>query len=397
MAFEKGTNMKYVFYNIRNLAKNEKFVFAVMLLCIFISAWIMTFSYGLYQHYFSMRTEADMESKQINPEIAEGQTLTRGEAKAYLDSLSDELTDDLNVIACRVSYSFKDATRPDMDIGQPIFSRFVIRNGTYRISSYISDIWNESNMIVTGRFLSDSEEMNGTPSALVEQITLTNDVERAQLADILFDDDTMLIYGQRFKIVGTHTSGGIVAPFLSIPEEIPLNFLTFSFENTVTRKNYNELVKRADEIIPGKLIFPEFSAPDEESIYIYNNIMMISVLIAVLVIINFAFLYSFIFGKRRRQLAVMRICGCTAAQAWAICLGECIAICVPVFLVGMLTYIPFMHGVLSDVFVYMEDSYKPWIYAAIFGIYIAALVVIMGIFLAGQIGKTLAEGRKETA
>lgn len=388
--------MKYIFYNIRNLAKNEKFIFAIMLLCIFVSAWIMTFSYGLYQHYNSMRTEADEESRQIGPEIAEGQALTRGEAQAYLDSLSDKLTGDMSLIACQVSYIFEDATRSDQDIGTAIFSRFVIRDGTYRVSSYVADIWDENNMIVTGRYLSDSEEMNGTLSVLFMQSVLTNKFDREQYADILFDDDTMLIYGQRYKIVGTHTSNGIVAPFLSIPEEMPLGFLSFSFEKPVTRKNYNELVERAEEVIPGKLIFPEFSAPDEESMYIYNNIMMISVLIAVLVIINFAFLYSFIFGKRRRQLAVMRICGCTAAQAWAICLGECIAICVPVFFVGMLTYIPFMHGVLSDVFVYMEASYKPWIYAVIFGIYLAALVVIMGIFLAGQIGKTLAEGRKET-
>lgn len=40
--------MKYIFYNIRNLIKHEKFIFAVMIICVFVSAWIMTFSYGLY-------------------------------------------------------------------------------------------------------------------------------------------------------------------------------------------------------------------------------------------------------------------------------------------------------------------------------------------------------------
>lgn len=387
--------MKYVFYNIRNLAKNEKFIFAVMLLCIFISAWIMTFSFGLYQHYFSMRINADEESKQITPQIAG--TLTRGEAKAYLDSLSEELTDDINVIMCNSPYTFENASRPGDYINPGLVSRFVIRGGDYRISSYVSDIWEENNMIVTGRYLSETEEMNGALSVLISQDVKTNKFRRAEYADILLDEDTLLINGERYNIVGTHTSFGMIVPFLSISEERPIDTLSFGFKNILTRKKYNELVSRADEIIPEKLVFPEFAAPDQESMYIYNNIMMISVLIAVLVIINFAFLYSFIFGKRRRQLAVMRICGCTAAQAWGICLGECIVLCVPVFLVGMLTYIPFMHGVLSEVFVYMEASYKPWIYAAIFGIYLVTLIVIMGIFLAGQIGKTLAEGRKETA
>lgn len=388
--------MKYVFYNIRGLLKNEKFIFTVMLLCIFISAWIMTFSYGLYQHYFSMRIEADATSKSIYPEIAQGETLTRGEAKAYLDSLSDRLTDDLNVIYCSVGYSFKSASRPDDIVGERLVSRFIIRNGNYRVSSYVSDIWKENNMIASGRYLLDSEEKNGTLSVLVERNIITDKSRFADYADII-SDDAILIFGQRYDIVGTHTSFGLVVPFLSIPEDKPLYEFSIEFENPITRKKYDELVERANEMIPGKLIFPEYEGTDEETIYIYSNIMMISVLIAALVIVNFAFLYRFIFGKRRRQLAIMRICGCTAARARAICLGECIVICVPVFLAGMLTYIPFMHNVLSGVFEYMEASYEPWVYAAIFGIYLAALIIVMGIFLAGQIGKTLAESRKETA
>ena len=128
--------------------------------------------------------------------------------------------------------------------------------------------------------------------------------------------------------------------------------------------------------------------------YIYNNIMMISVLIAVLSVINFAMLYNFIFKKRSRQLSIMRICGCTPLRAWGICLGECCVVCVPVFLVGMLTYIPFMHGVLADIFVYMEESYSNTIYAAIFIIYIVILLVIMGVRLLVQINKTLSESQK---
>lgn len=122
--------------------------------------------------------------------------------------------------------------------------------------------------------------------------------------------------------------------------------------------------------------------------------MMISVLIAVLSVINFAMLYNFIFKKRSRQLAIMRICGCTPLRAWGICLGECCVVCVPVFLVGMLTYIPFMNGVLADIFVYMEESYSNTIYAAIFIIYIVILLVIMGMRLLVQINKTLSESQK---
>ena len=107
------------------------------------------------------------------------------------------------------------------------------------------------------------------------------------------------------------------------------------------------------------------------------------------------FIKASIFKKRRRQLAIMRICGCTPLRAWGICLGECCVVCVPVFLLGMATFIPFMHSFLSDIFIYMENSYSPAIYAAIFIIYMVMLLVIMGMKLLIQINRALSEAQKK--
>ena len=211
----------------------------------------------------------------------------------------------------------------------------------------------------------------------------------------MIDDYTAMIFGKEYKIIGKHTSNGLVVPFLSVPPETRAMQVAIRFERTMTKKIYSELIETANEVIPGKLEFPELALPDRESLYIYNNIMIISVFVAALTIVNFAFLYYYIFGKRRRTLVIMRICGCSAARAVGICLGECCLICVPMFLAGMFTYIPFMKLVLSPRFKFMEASYSSWIYAAIFGIYIIMLLVIMGILIASQIGKSLAEGRKE--
>lgn len=387
--------MKYVLYNIRSLAKREKFIFTVMLVCIFVSAWIMTFSYGLYQNYFSLRVEGEENSKSAAPKIAEGETLTYAELTIYLDSLSDELLSGVDLIMCMSFYYYDNSKTPEEKLSIPVFSRFTIRNGSYQTSSYIEEMWKSSGMIATGRYLSDGDEMIGKTSVLVRHDEITNHFNREINKNLIIDDDTAMIYEKEFNIVGTHTSSGLIVPFLSVPEQTPVTGFSINFEKVMTRKIYDELVDRANEIIPHKLIFPEFDLPDKESIYIYNNIMMISVLIAILTNLNFAFLYNFIFSKRRRQLAIMRICGCTAIRALGICLGECCLICVPVFLVGMMTYIPFMHNVLSGFFEYMETSYSPWIYAAIFWIYILMLIVIMVIFLSRQIGRTLAENRKD--
>lgn len=390
--------MMYIFLNLKNLAKNEKFIFAVMLVCIFVSAWIMTFSYGLYQNYHSMRIESETDSKEICPEIAAGETLTQGELKLYLNSLSDTVLFGTNVIYCSTSFNFEhiDPNSSESYMREAaVVSRFTVSGGEYRTSPYIADMWNNNAMIKTGHYFSDADETEGLCVAMVDDAWVNDPLRRLDYAELLDGSDTITLFGEKYSIIGTHSSFGAAVPFLSLPGDAVMDSFILSFENAVSRKSYDELKRRAGEILPGKLIFPELPFPDEESIYIYNNIMLISVLIAALTIINFALLYDFIFKKRRRQLAIMRICGCTPLRAWGICLGECCVVCVPVFLLGVATFIPFTHGFLSDIFIYMEDSYTPAIYAAIFIIYLVMLLVIMGVKLIVQINKTLSEAQKK--
>lgn len=389
--------MKYVLYNIRNLIKHKKFIFVVMLFCIFVSAWIMTFSYGLYQNYHTLQIEGEETSKRADPQITDGETVTYGEIKKYLDALPDKLLSDVQIILCMSTYQYESSKTSGDIISDLVFSRFTIRNGVYQTSSYISEEWKKNGMIAAGSFLSDSDEEFGIPVVMVRNDELTNHFNLEKNGNLIIDNDMAMMYGKEFAIKGTHTSNGLIVPFLSVPPETAAMSFDLVFEHVITRDTYRKLTDTADSVIPRKLIFPEPALPDKDSVYIYNNIMMISVFIAALTIINFAFLYNFIFGKRRRQLAIMRICGCTAARSRIICLGECCLICVPVFLIGMLTYIPFMHNVLSNYFEFMEASYSPWIYAAIFGIYFVMLIIIMGISLSRQVGKTLAESRKEVA
>ena len=380
--------MKYIFYNIRNLAKHEKFIFAVMIICVFVSAWIMTFSYGLYQNFYAMRQEGEDLGKVASPGIVEGETLTYGEIKSYLDAIPSEVLNGCDLIMCMSRYTYPSTASPDSMGYQFLFSRFTVKNGSYQISSAIADQWASSGITI-GSFLSDDDEALGNKVVMIG----VDDKD----PDLIINDSTAVIYGNEYKIVGKHTSNGLIVPFLSVPPETRSYSVAFRFERTMTTAVYNTLAETADQVIPGKLEFPPLELPDKESIYIYNNIMIISVFVAALTIANFAFLYYYIFGKRRRALVIMRICGCTAARAVGICLGECCIICVPVFLAGMFTYIPFMKRVLSPLFKFMEASYSAWIYAAIFGIYIVMLVVIMVILIASQIGKSLAEGRKEGA
>lgn len=379
--------MKYIFQNIRTLVKNEKFIFTVMLICVFVSAWVMTFSYGLYHNYSEMLTKESNKGYTLNPQIADGMSLTRGDFVRYLTAVSSETLDAMNVVFVQCGFDYTD--KYGNNERRSMVSRTVIRDGFFVPSPFIVQSWNDESIIVSGRYISDFEESNGEKVVLIAKDTKISSPE------LLKDDETIIINGEEYAIVGTHASFGLIVPLLSIPDNMQIsNNLALSFARPVTKKQYDELVSVAERILPGMFIFPEQEYADEQSIFIYNNMLVVSVLIAALTIINFALLYRFILQRRVRTLAVMRICGCTKSGAWRMCMGECCLICIPTFLIGMLSYIPFLHGVLGGLFEYIEQAYSFAVYALLFVIYAAMLLIIMGIMLSRQIRLELAEGRK---
>lgn len=384
--------MKYLFYNIRDLVKHEKFIFAVMLVCVFVSAWVMTFSYGLYHNYSEKLAQEENKGADLYLEISEDKTLTREELVRFFTEVSPKTLDAMDIIVARSSFIFTNAHGSEER--QPLFSRFVIRNGSIIPSPYVLQVWDDDGMIVKGRYISDEEEANGEKVIMVYYDAVYG--SSTELFEQFFlDDETFLLDGEEYKIIGVHRSSGFIVPLLSLPEDKSILLgIMIQFSKPITRKQYDELLVAAQKVVPDVFIFPEPELADEQSIYIYNNMIAVSVLIAVLTIVNFAFLYSFILQKRARTLAIMRICGCTKWRAWRICMGECCLICIPVFLVGMLTYTLLLHGVLGSLFEFIEEAYSLVVYGLLFAVFAAVLLVVMGILLSRQIRMELAEGRK---
>ena len=139
----------------------------------------------------------------------------------------------------------------------------------------------------------------------------------------------------------------------------------------------------------------ELSLPDPDSITLYNNIILISLLIAVLSLLNFAMLYHFILERRSRDLAIIRICGCTKKRALLIYLGECMAISIPVYAAGTGVFILLLERVFDDMFIYMKDAYSTAVYLVIFAGYFLLMLLILGIMIARHISRTILQEWKE--
>ncbi len=388
--------MKYILRNIRSLIKNEPLIFAVMIVCVFASSWVLTFAYGLYQNYNVQKTEADIEGKELRLSLCEGKSVTRTDLERFFAEISDETLNAANLLYCDAELpGFPTEPGYKENFGRAAF-RFTIHNGQYQSSSYIKEIWEERGQITSGRFFSDDDEKNGANVAMV--YTDMGKWNEATLA-IRTGENTIRLFDKEYEIIGTYNSfgGTPLIPFLSIPENLELSAPSFMFEKNLTKSQYEEIRSAARIAVPETFVFPDLAFPDSENIYIYNNILLICALIAVLTVINFASLYNYIISKRIRQLAVFKLCGCTSFKATGFYLAECAIICVPVFMIGTVSYIPVMKFFLSPIFPYMEAAYSPIIYTVIFALYIIILVIIMSFTLIRSVKKNTVAIWKEGA
>ena len=353
---------------------------------------IMLFSYGLYQNYHVQRYEAEVDLKELYPAFQDGAELHKADLVRYMSALSGDTLDAMDIIYTTARLE----EFPETNYAEIPF-RFCIRNGAYCTSSITREDWETRGLIGDGRYISDAEESSGADVALIYYNELSG-YNEATLS-IMNDDHTITLFDKKYNIIGTYSAGigTPIIPFLSVPDDLSLHCLAFLFHQNITSTQYNDLVRQAQNQIPGVLIFEELDLPDSETVYLYNNIMLIAGLIAVLAVINFAALYHFIVAKRMRQIAVMRICGCTVGKAFAICLGECCVLCIPTYLLGMAVYIPLMKQVLSRLFPYMEAAYALWIYPAVFGLYLLIMLVIVGTMLMIQLNRNPFEAWKDGA
>lgn len=376
--------MKYIFRNIAIFAKRETMIFTILIFCVLTSAFVMNFSYGLYINYNTAINESSEELKTIVPLVNENEILTKGEFRTFIESLDGEMQEKISLI-----FASSDLTEIGYDDHYSFFPmRFNISENTYSVPDVIREKWTSSKMITSGEYISNEDEKAGSYSAIVSQ----------EICDKK-EGDKIDFLGNSYTVVGTYKGGSYtpIVPFLTVPDDIIIKECSFTFSNALTRPTYENLKSAAKKTLYNKLTFPDLLLPDDDSIALYRNIILISVLIAALSVMNFAMLYLFIIRKRKNTLAVMQLCGARKWQTVLIYLGECMIITIPAFGMGTLLFDILLKTCFIKHFLYIEEAFSLLVYIVIFGIYSVVMIVVLGCIISrsthSDIKECLSEGK----
>ena len=380
--------MKYTLYNIKSLVKKEKIIFAVIMICIISSAFILNFSYGLYKNFQTAKNVETENLSQLALEINKEAAPTHAQVKQFVEDLSDETLNQTDFYISGKIESLKDYDFPYLE------SRFTRRNGEYSIPTEFRK--NSEEKLKFGRMITDEEEKNGEYVACIEMGT-DHKIPSESIQNLMSSDETLTFMNREYKIIGgSSIISKMVIPFLSVPDDfIYDDVIILSFDKSLTRNMYNEIIMSSENNMPEALVFPELKLPDTDTISIFDNIIAIAILISAFSAFNFVLLYHFILNKRMHDFAVLKICGCSKIQSFGIYIGECLLISVPFYIVGTGIYIFLLNTVLKKIYPYISEAYSLKVYAVIFAVYIITLVIVVGTMILSHINKSIISQLKE--
>lgn len=381
--------MKYTLKNLKLFFKKEKMIFILVLICVVTSSFIINFSYGLYQNYNVIKEEEESQLYEFEVPF-----LNKDEAYASKEVLKNTVlsfTDSLNnSIEMYLVKPYSDEVSAD-DYGD-IFVRFCVNNGEIAPCELFRNNMDKNGTLISGDYFTAEQEAAGEKVAMVFDDL---DTDPSITKKLMINENTILFQGEEFEIIGIQRMHALIIPFESLDDNTIIKSALFRFDKPVTRSQYNEIKEKLEINFPGIAQVPELDIPEAENYYLYNTIILISVLIAVLAAINFAVLYRYILSKRTKNLAIFRVCGCTKAKALCMYLAECMIIAIPLFALTTFAYDRFALPILSKHFEYMEAAYSVKLYLLIFGIYIAATLIVLMLMISGFLRKNIREAKEE--
>lgn len=366
--------------------KSYKMISILIVLNVIISAFVICFSYGIYQNYNVKIEDGESVQRQLKvvPTLKDNIAESSVTTKMVIDtvkSLSNDTLKNIDSFFCEALVSTSAIEKNDF-----IFSFSYVDGKFHGIgynNSFDDDQYNSYKKIVAINPV--LRERNGSVGFTLEGIGDWN-------SKYIGDAENVEINGESYKIINESYNGGIldspITAFYNNTFVMGGSFcLEINFKTDISRSQYDDIVSAVAANMGDNAEVPEMDISPTTELFYYRTILMISVLISVLASINFAVLYRYVLQKRIKTLTIFRICGCTKMKIIFIYLFECMIVGLPLFALTMLCFDKLALPALSGAFEYIEFAYSPLLYLAIFGIYAVSSFVVLLIMIGTYISR----------
>ncbi len=380
--------MKYAIKNLVNFIRQDRLIFILTMLCVLISSIVSCFSYELYNNYSQQRLSSYGENTQIDITFNyydNSDYITKKDLENCLAQFSDGLVEN---VKSYIVYAI------DEDLKLECYFKYDGKEYTFS-----DEIRNNfiSNKIVTVCF-TDDQMRNGERVALCWDY-IHDGREEYNIFSRMPDESTVIIQGKVYEIIGYQTwcDDNVMIPYSTLDDNTILSKegLHLSLNKVITRKQYEEIDNIMVENFGDRVNVPDMTIPNGDG-ELYSVVILISVLISVITMLNFAILYKYILMKRKKSICIYMMCGMNRYKSIQIFLLECMMIVIPAFILGIVSYNYLVSPYMIGHFKYIENDYNFTMYLIELVIYIFVSLIILGILLMNEIvDKTIIDIKRE--
>lgn len=388
--------MKYIWCNIKSFFLKKKLIFFLTIFSVVCSCIMIHFSYGLYQNY-QLKKQYDLSDEreialalQGNFDEIPDEELNDDESYfRAVDSASSYVTVDLlKKYVAEFNNSFTDKLKyieATAIVDQlPFRMDFSIKDGVITKSDEFEKEVEDNAMLESGRYFTDKEYRKGEQVAICWDYLHWNTMSSPVSNRMAIDKNTLHIQGKNYKIIayGIIDNDRPTIPITSLDDTTPFaGEIVFHFKKPIRQEQYNVVVQKTEKILGDKAVVELANLPDDDAVYLYNTIIMVTIFITLVSAINFAILYRYILSSRKQSLMVYRICGMSFGRVVLLYLGECVVLTVPAYFMGILLFENVILKKISGYYEYMSDSYGCYIYLVLFAVYFLLSLLILTLMI----------------
>ncbi|MEI2988492.1 MAG: ABC transporter permease [Oscillospiraceae bacterium] len=417
--------MKYIIKNLNNFLKEEKIIFLLIILCSFIAAIVIYFTYGIGYNFLTQKNIGETSSYELRIQYNElvkakseqninykdiadnADYFTFRELKSLLSELDSDVFINCNNIYTDIVYNddYTTVTFPESggmvtDYISLIDLKFLYDKGTnlFSITKGMEQLYNPysySYSLVDGYGFTNDDFINSNKKAVVG-VGIFNDLYvdgkgktefgyvasyDGEFSDI--NNKDVIINDIRYKISGISSDNSISVPISSLDDNTKIatffpELLTFCYDLPVTHEQYtrtqNLIQDKYGDILSVKEI--EFIKKDKP---FFNLMLIITVFVALTTIINVVIMLRYILIKRKKQLSVFKMCGYSNIKLTRNFICEAMFIIIPSFLIGILVYFYCVKPNITQYFIYINDAYSNRINLLLFSLF--SVMSIISLFL----------------
>lgn len=415
--------MKYILKDIFKMIKSEKMIFLLIILCSFISSVIIYFAYGLGYNFSMQKTIGEASSYEIQlmyKGLAAAKSeqneayidiesnykyFSFGELKKLISKIDPSLFLNCNTISTNLAYDSENTTVSFDESGGMAFSNLYLVNLYFlydKSSGYFSMTKNMERInnpysafysVIDGKGLVNEDFLDGNKKAVVS-VGVFNDlyIDKKNKTDFGYnadydnefskiDNPIININGMQYDIIGLSQENSISIPVSSLNDDTVINtfmpdLLVFSYDVPVTHEQYTQLKNLVEAQYPELLTVKEIDFEKKDTDY-FNLMLIISALIAVISLVNTAIMFRYVLMKRRKQIAVFRLCGCPNMSLLKNFISEVMLMIIPSGIIGALIYFLFLKQYLIKYFIYLNGAYSLKDIIMIYAGYILLSIIIL--------------------